>query len=55
MVYTIKDYIAKVSVEGGYILSSSNTVHPGVKPENFITMVTATRKYGKYPLELEVM
>lgn len=33
---------------GGYILSSSNSIHPGVKPENYIAMVQATHKYGKY-------
>jgi uroporphyrinogen decarboxylase len=33
---------------GGYILSSSNTIHPGVKPENYIAMVEAVHKYGVY-------
>ncbi|MBU2648096.1 hypothetical protein KKI24_25540 [bacterium] len=33
---------------GGYILASSNSIHPGVKPENYIAMVQATHKYGKY-------
>jgi uroporphyrinogen decarboxylase len=37
---------------GGYIISSSNSVHPGVKPENYIAMVKATRKYGAYPISL---
>ncbi len=32
---------------GGYILCSSNSIHPGVKPENFITMVESANKYGK--------
>lgn len=31
---------------GGMILSSSNTIHRGVKPENFQAMLNATRKYG---------
>ena len=34
---------------GGLILSSSNTIHRGVKPENFTAMLAAARKYGKYP------
>ncbi|MDP7740200.1 MAG: uroporphyrinogen decarboxylase family protein [Lentisphaeria bacterium] len=38
---------------GGFILSSSNSIHSSVKPENFATMVLAGQKYGKYPLELE--
>lgn len=33
---------------GGYILCSSNTIHPGVKPENFLAMVKAAKKYGRY-------
>jgi uroporphyrinogen decarboxylase len=37
---------------GGYILSSSNTIHSSVKPENFTSMMMATRKYGRYPLNL---
>ena len=37
---------------GGYILSSSNTIHPDVKPENAIAMYRAARKYGKYPIDL---
>ncbi|MFA6451039.1 MAG: uroporphyrinogen decarboxylase family protein [bacterium] len=36
---------------GGYILSSSNSIHPDVKPENFIAMCRAARKYGRYPIE----
>ena len=33
---------------GGYILSSSNTIHPGVEAENYIAMVKATHEYGVY-------
>lgn len=33
---------------GGYVISSSNSVHPGVKPENYIAMVRAAHKYGQY-------
>ncbi|RJP65547.1 MAG: hypothetical protein C4532_17620 [Candidatus Abyssobacteria bacterium SURF_17] len=38
---------------GGYILCSSNSIHPGCKPENYIAMVKATHKYGNYPLSLD--
>jgi len=34
---------------GGYVLSSSNTIHPGVKPENYLAMVSAAREFGGYP------
>jgi len=30
---------------------SSNSIHSRVKPENYIAMVEAIHKYGKYPLE----
>ena len=33
---------------GGYIFGSSNTIHPGVATENFITMLKAARSYGLY-------
>jgi uroporphyrinogen decarboxylase len=31
---------------GGLILSSSNTIHRGVKPENYRAMLHALRRYG---------
>jgi uroporphyrinogen decarboxylase len=31
---------------GGLIISSSNTIHRGVKPENFRAMLDAVRRYG---------
>ncbi len=36
---------------GGYVLCSSNSIHPGVKAENFVAMVKAAKKYGKYEEE----
>jgi uroporphyrinogen decarboxylase len=33
---------------GGFILSSSNTIHRGVKPENYRTMLETLREYGVY-------
>lgn len=33
---------------GGYILTSSNTIHPDVRAENYIAMVKAAHKYGAY-------
>lgn len=35
---------------GGFILTSSNSIHSNVKIENIYTMVDEARKYGKYPL-----
>jgi len=33
---------------GGWAISSSNTVHSSVKPENYHALVMATRTYGNY-------
>ena len=33
---------------GGLIICSSNTLHPGVNPENCIAMFKATHMYGRY-------
>lgn len=44
----VKETIEKVAAGGGYIISSSNSIHPGCKPENYITMVEAAHKYGLY-------
>jgi uroporphyrinogen decarboxylase len=45
----VRETIAKAAPGGGYIISSSNSIHPGVKPENYIAMVEAAKKYGVYP------
>jgi len=44
----VKETIAVAGPGGGYIVASSNSIHPGVKPENYIAMVNATYKYGSY-------
>jgi len=44
----VKETIAVAAPGGGYIVASSNSIHPGVKPENYIAMVNATYKYGNY-------
>jgi len=45
---SVKDTIAKAAPGGGYIMSSSNSIHPGCKPENYLAMVEAGREYGRY-------
>ncbi|MCK4244008.1 MAG: hypothetical protein KAX20_00095 [Candidatus Omnitrophica bacterium] len=49
---TVKETIKKAAPGGGYIISSSNSIHPNCKPENYIAMVKAVHKYGKYPLHI---
>ena len=45
---TVKETIEKAAPGGGYIISSSNSIHPGCKPENYIAMVRTVHKYGVY-------
>ena len=33
---------------GGFILSSSNSIHSGVKPENYVAMLQTLREFGRY-------
>lgn len=40
--------MAAAAEGGGYILCSSNSLHPGVNPENCIAMFQATKTYGRY-------
>ncbi len=35
---------------GGYIVSSSNSIHSAVKPENYAALMAAWREYGSYPI-----
>jgi hypothetical protein len=36
---------------GGFLLSTSNSVHPGVKPEYYLAMLAAARRVGNYPIQ----
>ncbi len=40
--------IAAAAPGGGYLLSSSNSIHSSVKPENFMAMVETLREFGGY-------
>ncbi len=44
----VKKTIEEVAPEGGYIISSSNSIHSEVKPENYAAMLEAVRMYGRY-------
>ena len=48
VVESVKDTLAKAAPGGGYIASSSNSIHPGCRPENYVAMVKAIREYGVY-------
>jgi len=48
VVETVKETIGKAAPGGGYILCSSNSIHPGCKAENVVAMFRAARQYGVY-------
>ena len=47
-----KKALRKGAPGGGFILSSSNSIHSSVKPENYLALVETLREYGRYPLRL---
>jgi uroporphyrinogen decarboxylase len=46
----VRTTIGRAAKGGGYVLASSNSIHPAVKPVNYSTMVMAGRQYGSYPI-----
>ncbi|MFH2133453.1 MAG: uroporphyrinogen decarboxylase family protein [bacterium] len=44
----VRQAIEDAGKGGGLIICSSNSLHPGVNPENCIAMFEATKKYGVY-------
>ena len=52
VVESVKETIRKAAPGGGYILSSSNSIHPGCKGENVIAMFEAAKKHGTYPITI---
>ena len=48
-----KECIRKAAPGGGFILSSGNTVHSAVKPENYLALLHTLKMYGRYPLSLD--
>jgi hypothetical protein len=36
---------------GGFLISSSNSIHPGVKPEYYLAMLETAREVGTYPIQ----
>ncbi|MCP4141833.1 MAG: hypothetical protein GY755_16420 [Chloroflexi bacterium] len=49
----VKTCIREAGIGGGYVCSTSNSVHSGVKPELYIKMLASIRDYGVYPLDME--
>jgi len=55
IVEAVKETIAKASIGGGHILSLSNSIHPGISPDRYLTMVEAAREFGTYPLDEQMI
>ncbi|TFG58327.1 MAG: hypothetical protein E4H36_15480 [Spirochaetales bacterium] len=49
----VKRCLKAAAYGGGYILSTSSDIISSVKPENYLAMLEANRKYGTYPLRLD--
>lgn len=50
VVEEVQRLIAGLAPVGGYMVASSNSIHNGVNPRNFLTMIRAAREFGKYPV-----
>jgi uroporphyrinogen decarboxylase len=46
----VRKLLAEVSSKGGHVVSSSNTIHPKVKPENLMAMFDTVKRHGRYPI-----
>jgi uroporphyrinogen decarboxylase len=47
-----KDAMRKGMPGGGFILSSGNSIHSAVKPENYMAMLRTWETYRDYPMSL---
>ena len=52
VVEATKEALRQGAPGGGFILSSSNSIHSAVKPENYQALLHTLHKYGRYPLSL---
>jgi uroporphyrinogen decarboxylase len=44
----VRKAISDAGPGGGYILTSSNSIHSSCHPANFVAMVQAAREFGNY-------
>lgn len=47
-----KEALRKGMPGGGYILSSSNSIHSSVKPDNYLAMLKTLKEFGNYPMSM---
>lgn len=50
IVEAVRRCIREVAPGGGYVLSSSNSIHGDIPAENFLAMLEAAREFGQYPI-----
>ncbi|MFO7928248.1 MAG: uroporphyrinogen decarboxylase family protein, partial [Candidatus Humimicrobiaceae bacterium] len=48
----VKKAIKTAAPGGGYIISTSNSLHGGIPPENAIAYVKSAHEWGKYPINI---
>ena len=46
----VRQAIADAGSGGGFIITSSNSIHSSCNPQNFVAMVESYRRHGTYPL-----
>jgi uroporphyrinogen decarboxylase len=44
----VRQYCITLGPGGGYVLGSSTSIMDGIPPKNFVTMIQAVHKYGRY-------
>jgi len=44
----VRECIEVAAPGGGFILSSSNSIHSSVRPENYLAMIQAAKEFGRY-------
>jgi uroporphyrinogen decarboxylase len=49
---TVRRTMRVAGHNGGFLLSSSNSIHSSVKPENYLAMAQACHEFGEYPLKV---
>ncbi len=52
VVVATKEALRKGAPGGGFILSSSNSIHSAVKPENYLALMRTLEEHGRYPIRL---
>lgn len=55
VVEEVKACIRDAGAGGGYVCSSSNSIHSGVDPELYRVMVETIHHYGRYPLDMDLL